>query len=401
MKKKLLSSILFAAMLLTLAAGCANDAGSSPSGSQSPSQSPSGSQSGDQSEPVVQSPTGNPEAGAFDQFTRPVIKTDGGLKIACIHPKPEVESQKRSILQCELESKMRGWTFQDIVYNSDAEWADLFKNVVNQGVDAIILGSTESMEAKLDLIAEARNKGIGVYSNDNQVVPGVIMNSTMPNGSAAMSLIYKIGNDYNWTGKFGFATAATIQVHQERILPIQAICNVYSNMEVLDTLDSGAGGSDPFTYCGDQSKTWYQKYGKEITGVIGSCDALAMPMAEAAAQYANSLNEDFFCAGIDGGSDAWSYIRQGTFFKYSYAQPFEMFTHKVFECIEDIQVQGLNPGDEGCILSKVGEVLYSEGMVVTQENCPAAGMNINSIFDYYTDDPDAWYNWEGTYIISE
>ena len=254
---------------------------------------------------------------AFDDFARPVVKTDGALKIACIHPKPEVESQKRSILQCQLEAKKRGWEFQDIVYDSDSEWADLFKNVVNQGVDAIILGSTESMEAKTDLIAEARNKGIGIYSNDNQVVKGVIMNSTMPNGSAAMSLIYQIGNDYNWTAKIGFATAVTIQVHQERILPIQAICEVYANMETLDTLDAGAGGSDPFTYVGDQSKTWYQKYGKEITGVIASCDALAMPMAEAAQQYADSLNPDFFCAGIDGGSDAWSYIRNGSYFKYS------------------------------------------------------------------------------------
>ena len=393
--KKLISMMLCAVMLLTLASGCASNS-DSPAASQ-------GTTAAATSAPAANGETANvsTDSGAFDQFVRPAIKADGALKIACIHPKPEVESQKRSILQCELESKMRGWTFQDIVYDSDSEWADLFKNVVNQGVDAIILGSTESMEAKLDLIAEARNKGIGVYSNDNQVVPGVIMNSTMPNGSAAMSLIYKIGNDYNWTAKIGFATAATIQVHQERILPIQAICNVYSNLEVLDTLDAGAGGADPFTYCGDQSKTWYQKYGKEITGVIGSCDALAMPMAEAAAQYADSLNSDFFCAGIDGGSDAWSYIRNGSYFKYSYAQPFEMFTHKVFECIDQIQVKGLNPGDEGCLLEKVGEVLYSEGMVITPENCPAPGANINSIFDYYTDDASAWYNWEGTYIISE
>ena len=123
--------------------------------------------------------------GAFDEFERPKLVEDGKLKIACIHPKPEVESQKRSIIQCELEAENRGWEFQDIVYPSDAEWADLFKNVMNQGVDAIILGSTESMEAKVDLIQEARNAGIGVYSNDNQVVPGVIMNSTMPNGIAA------------------------------------------------------------------------------------------------------------------------------------------------------------------------------------------------------------------------
>lgn len=394
MKKRFLSVLLCIAMVLTFVAGCSQSEPAAPQTAEPAATNAAPAASGSDKAPAVAN-------GAFDEFTRPVVKSEGGLKVACIHPKPEVESQKRSLIQCELEAKMRGWQFQDIVYDTDSEWADLFKNVINQGVDVIILGSTESMEAKVGLIAEARNKGIGVYSNDNQVVPGVIMNSTMPNGSAAMSLIYQIGNDYDWTAKIGFVTAAAIQVHQERILPIQAICSVYSNLEVLDTLDAIAGGSDPFTYAGDQSKAWYQKYGKEITGVIGSCDALAMPMAEAAAQYADSLNEDFFCAGIDGGSDAWSYIRNGSYFKYSYAQPFEMFTHKVFECIEDIQVDGLNPGDEGCIISKVGEVLYSEGMVITADNVPEPGANINSLFDYYTDDPSAWYNWEGTYIISE
>ena len=300
-----------------------------------------------------------------------------------------------------MEAEKRGWTFQDVVYQSDSEWADLFKNLINQNVDAIILGSTESMEAKIDLIAEARNKGIGVYSNDNQVVPGVIMNSTMPNGVAAMSLIYKIGNDIGWEGKIAFTTAATIQVHNERIVPIQDICDIYANLEVADTIDCTAGGSDPATYASDSAKTWFQKYGTELTGIIGSCDFYAMPCAEAAQQAGDLVNPDLFVAGIDGGSDAWSYIRNGGYFKYSYAQPFEMFTHKVYEAIEDIQVDGLNPGDEGCIIQEAGEVLYSEGLVITKDNVPEVGANINSVFDYYTDDADEWYNWEGTYTVSE
>ena len=386
MKKKLVSILLCAVMSIVLTTGCSD--------TSKKADAPK-----DDAKTEKESLGGSGEA--FDDFTRPGINKDGKLKIACIHPKPEVESQKRSILQCELEAKNRGWEFQDIVYQSDSEWADLFKNVMNQGVDAIILGSTESMEAKVDLIQEARNKGIGVYSNDNQVVDGVIMNSTMPNGVAAMSLIYQIGNDVGWTGKFAFATAGTIQVHNERILPIQSVCDIYANLETLDTVDSTAGGADPATYVADAAKAWFQKYGTELTGVIGSCDFLAMPCAEAAEQSGGLVNPDLFVAGIDGGSDAWNYIRSGGYFKYSYAQLFEMFTHKVFEAIEQIQVKGLNPGDEGCILAKSGEVLYSEGLVISQENVPEVGANINSAFDYYDDDPDAWYNWEGTYTVSE
>lgn len=393
MKKRLLSVLLCAVMTAAMLAGCGDSSGGETAKDDTKTED-------NKTEDIGSSAAANEEA--FDAYTRPRIVEDGKLTVACIHPKPEVESQKRSILQCELECKNRGWEFQDVVYQLDSEWADLFKNLVSQDVDAIILGSTESMESKIDLIQEARNKGIGIYSNDNQVVDGVIMNSTMPNGSAAMSLIYQIGNDVGWSGKFGFATVASIQVHQERILPIQSICELYSNLEVLETADGNAGGNDPFTYVGDSAKAWFQKYGKEMTGAIGSCDAFAMPMAEAAEQNADLVNPDFFTAGIDGGSDAWSYIRSGGYFKYSYAQPFEMFTHKVFEVIDQIQVQGLNPGDEGCLISVSGEVLYSEGLVVTQDNVPEVGANINSIFDYYDEnDKDAWYNWEGTYTVTE
>ena len=387
MKKKIVSILLCAAMAVVLASGCSDTSKKDDSSNSKKTESGSTESKG--------------SGDAFDAFTRPNIKEDGKLTVACIHPKPEVESQKRSIAQCELEAKNRGWEFQDVVYQQDSEWADLFKNVMNQGVDAIILGSTESMEAKVDLIQEARNKGIGVYSNDNQIVDGVIMNSTMPNGVAAMSLIYQIGNDVGWAGKFTFATAATIQVHNERIQPIQSICNIYANMEVLDTVDSTAGGADPATYTSDSAKAWFQKYGTELTGIIGSCDFFAMPCAEAAEQSGDLVNPDLFVAGIDGGSDAWNYIRSGSYFKYSYAQPFEMFTHKVFEVIEQLQVKGLNPGDKDCILAKAGEVLYSEGLVITQDNVPEVGANINSVFDYYDNDKDAWYNWEGTYTVSE
>ena len=401
MKRRIISVIVCVAMLASLLAGCSSNSSNNKSTPKASSDAAKQTEAATKTDDANQGGEPNTSAGAFDDFTRPAIKAEGKLTVACIHPKPEVESQKRSILQCELECKNRGWTFQDVVYNADSEWADLFKNLVNQGVDAIILGSTESMEAKVDIIKEARNKGIGVYSNDNQVVPGVIMNSTMPNGAAAMSLIYKIGNDIGWSGKLGFATIESIQVHNERIKPIQDICNIYANLEVLDTVDSAAGGNDPATYVSDSAKAWFQKYNKDLTGAIGSCDFLAMPIAEAAEQNKDLVNENFFVAGIDGGSDAWSYIRSGGYFKYSYAQPFEMLTHKVFEAINDIQVKGLNPGDQGCILSKVGEVLFTEGLVVSKDNVPAVGANINSIFDYYTEDANEWYNWPDTYTVSE
>ncbi|MBC5689513.1 substrate-binding domain-containing protein [Mediterraneibacter sp. NSJ-55] len=394
MRKKMISILLCAAMAVTMAAGCSGGESGNTGGSDSKEQSSAEQEKGS-------GETAAAAEGSFDEFTRPNIKSADEIKVAYMHTKPEVESQSRSILQSQLEADNRGWEYAEYTYQEDSEWADIFRNLMNQGVDAIIIGSTESMEAKVDLIAEARNMGIGVYSNDNQVVPGVIMNSTMPNGTAAMSLIYQIGNDIGWSGAIGFSTMASIQVHNERILPIQSICDIYSNLSVLETIDAVAGGTDQPTYVNESAKALMQQYGTEMKGWIGSCDYIAMPVAEAAEQSADLIDPDFFVAGIDGGSDCWSYIRSGSYMKYSYAQPFEMFTHKVFEAIEDIQVEGLNPGDEGCIISTPGEVLYSEGVVITQDNVPEPGSNINSVFDYYDDDPDAWYNWEGTYTVKE
>ena len=62
-------------------------------------------------------------------------------------------------------------------------------------------------------------------------------------------------------------------------------------------------------------------------------------------------------AGIDGGAQAWSYIRDNTPLKYSYAQPFELYVHNVFEIINSTQVLGANPGDDGSMILASGETL--------------------------------------------
>lgn len=334
---------------------------------------------------------------AFDEFTRPKIKADGDLTVAHIHVRPDAESQARCSHQARIESAHRGWTYIQMPYYQDNEFIDKFRNAINQEVDVIILGSVESMESKADLIAEARNKGIGVYGIDNNLVPGILVNSTMPNGIAAMELMYAIGEDCEWQANVTIITAPTIQVHIERTEPIKGLINVYSGLELLDEVDSTSGGNDPAIYASEVTKAWLQKYGKELDGIIGSCDYFSLPATEASAQNPDLVNENFWVAGVDGGVDTWEYIRSGTAFKYSYAQPFELFTHKAFEVIDQIQVKGMNPGDEGCLISRSGAVIYSEGYVVTPDNVPAVGQSIHAVYDYYgmdPDDPDAWFNWK-------
>jgi hypothetical protein len=343
---------------------------------------------------------------AFDEFPRPRIKADGKLTVAYIIRLAAAESQSRSYQQAQIDTAHRGWTFVPLVIQNSSEVRDAVLNAINQDVDVILLGNQESMPSFADVVAQARNKGIGVYNNDNQNVAGIIANSTMPNGVSAEQLIYKIGEDHNWTGSIGFLEMPTIQVSNERIGPMIGTLESYPGMKVLGREDLS---TDPAGYqvaANNITKAWLTKYGSELTGVIAFFDMGAMSAGEAIAAAGDPTGEHTFTAGIDGGTEAWAAIRNNTPFQYSYAQPFELYTHKLFDLMDQIQVQGINPGDPGSMIDKAGATLYSTGIIVTRANVPAIGSNVHALYDYYGGDPNdtnAWYNWTdgpGVYKIT-
>ena len=121
-----------------------------------------------------------------------------------------------------------------------------------------------------------------------------------------------------------------------------------------------------------------------------------MSAGEAIAAAGDPKGANTWTAGIDGGTQAWAAIRKETPFQYSYAQPFELYTHKLFELMDQIQVKGINPGDPGSMIDKAGATMYSQGLVVTRANVPPVGANIHELYNYYGMDPKdmtAWYNW--------
>lgn len=330
---------------------------------------------------------------AFDDYTRPRVVSDGKLTIAYIHGNPDSESQIRSTHQAEIEVAHRGWELVEVVWPTVAEFRDNMLNLINQDVDAIMIGNVASMESYQDLIDLARENGIGVYNNDNMLIPGVIANATMPNGVAAMDLIYTIGQEHYWTDSIAFITKAVVQVANERIDPIKSLMGAYSGMEVLATEDIGTAAG---TIAYDITRAWIEKYGDELTGVIGFADLLSFNASEAISAAGDPTGEKTWVAGFNGGSQAYGYIRDNTPYQYSYSQPFEAYTHNLFELIDQIQVQGINPGDEGCLISFSGATIYTNGLTTTRANVPEIGANIHSVFDYYGMDPNdenAWFNW--------
>lgn len=392
------------ALLLIASALSACGQAEAPATQPAPAETQSQSVQSDQGQaPAVEAP--KTDKAAFDGFARPVIVKEG-IRVGYLIRQIEAESQARSLRQAEIECYKRGWNLVPIIYEVDTNFVDAFQNLLNQGVDAIILGSTESMESKIDLIAQARNSGIGVYANDTMMVEGIISNCTMPNGTATMQMIYDIGSSHNWSMNIAFLTNVADQSCRERIEPAMTLtAGIYPSMICVGTEDVNSTTMGIAEACFTFAQTWIQKYGTDLDMIYTAADGYGFCMTEAVVQSGDAHGENTFLVGFDGGSKAWSYIRNDTPFKYSYAQPFELYTHNVFEIIDDIQVEGLNPGEDGCILKKSGESLFFTGLTVDMSNCPEIGQSFHSLFDYYDEnDTDAWWNWDdgkGMAVVSE
>lgn len=404
MKKKISSIIVLVLAVSMLVLGCSSGSSSSSSSSSSDDAS---SETTDTTEATVDD---SEEAASTDTTASeyPALKQNAEqLVLGYIHGRNDAESQQRSARQVEIEAEHRGWKLVDVTWDTDQETRDGIQNLINQNVDAILIANCNSMDAKVDLVKSARQKGIGVYDLDNQLVDGVIANSTMPGAVAAMELMYQIGQDYTWNANIATISEKSVQGHIERTYPVEGFLGgVYSGLKLLDSEDLG-GSSSPSSTASDITDTWLQKYGDEVDVIFGSADLIAIGAAESIIKNGDATGEHTISTGIDGGSQVWSYIRKNTPLKYSYAQPIELYAHNIMELIDQLQVQGMQIGDEDCLISSEGEMIYASGMVITPNNVPDVGESIHAVFDYYgldKDDPDLWFNWtegDGPYIIEE
>lgn len=378
MKRKLLSVLLATGLILSLTA-CGQDEGGS----------------GDKKSATEE----------FDDYARPTVVGEKEVSVIYLISNMTDESNIRCEQQAAIEAAHRGWDYQVINYEKEDNFREYFQNAISQQPTAIIIGVTQSFDSYQDLVEQARNAGIGVYSNDNSVIDGVISNSTMDNAEAAKAIMDQVVADHGSSLKYAVYELAMSEVVTLRADEAKKYADG-SDLELLDSIDLASTG-DLNTAGYTIAQTWLQQYGNDLQFIFCSADTPALSAAEAIVQAGDKTGEKTFVSGVDGGSSTWSYIRNNTPIKYTYSQPFEYFTHMTFEVINDIQVEGLNPGDDGCTISKAGEYMTAPGIVTTIDNCPAAGDSIHSVFDFYgedADDDDAWYNWTdgpGIYEVTE
>ncbi|NMB32643.1 MAG: substrate-binding domain-containing protein [Clostridium sp.] len=334
-------------------------------------------------------------------LARPRIVKDR-VVVGYVYLQSGSESVMRQYQQVKIEAKHRNWKLVEACGTSDEMLRNGFNNLINQNVDVIIIGNVSTRPLE-DLIVKARGKGIGVYNIDAEMRPGVIANCTQPNGVAALELFYWLGERMNWKGTFAVITVPSIQVNIERTAPVTALIEeVFPGLEKLG--EEYVNPNEPvmdqaFNY----SKRWITKHGDKLDIIFSSWDGGAQGAANAIMQA--GYEGKVATVGIDGGSNTWAMIRKGTPFIASYAQPFELYTHSIFELVNQIQVKGLNPGDKGCSISGYGSTLYERGYIVHTQNVPQPGQSVHAVFNYYggdPDDPNAWYNWKeegGPYMV--
>jgi ABC-type sugar transport system substrate-binding protein len=328
------------------------------------------------------------------------VKSSNEIVIGYMHQTLDSETIKRVTRQVQIEAYHRKWELVEAIYDGSnrASIRDSFMSLINQDVDAIVLYNTDP-QSYADLIIEARNKGVGVYNIDSELTEGVVANSCVPNGVAAATLAYMLGERFQWQANVAFVTIPAFQVHMERSEVPIAIFKQYAGMNVIgyETVAIELGFSQQ-AY--ELSARLIEKFGSDLDIIFGSWDGVGSAAAEAAAAVGNSR---VIAVGIDGGSEAWSHIRKNGTFQASYGQASEMYAHKIMELVEQLQIKAMKPGDPGCLISTFGETMYSNGVIVTPDNVPAPGQTIHAVQEYYDPtDTDAWYFWDdsnGIYMV--
>ncbi len=334
-----------------------------------------------------------------------IVKSDGKLKIAYLLDSLANDSSQRHWQQVQNECEMRGWELiseTNVSGNYEADpTRQAFQNMMAQEPDAIVISYLD-IPPIADLCVEANKKGIGVYCIGTDISDGILMNVNSNNsviGAKVMAYVMdRLGGEAN---VMGFQNLwMTRGIRRDEVAMAMAGSKTY-NVNTVETHEVTPEGFTDEMY--GVTENWLTKHGNDIDFIWACWDGGGIVIAQAMAA-AGYTEDDMFTVGMDGGNQAWAYIRSGEIpFVASLAEPFEYQVHQCFEGIEQLQVEGMHRGDAGCIVPKSGE--YSTDhmtVMIDKNNVPQVGDNVHTLFQYYdADDTDAWYNQGTIYTVSD
>lgn len=326
-----------------------------------------------------------------------------GKQLTVAYLAPELTNTMRCWYQVQLEAKHRNWKLiadNNCTYEADKE-RTAFQRVLAQNPDAILVAYLDVPPIK-DLVLEARKRGIGVYCMNADLFPGVLVNIDSANSVIAAKIVqYAIQRMNGHANVVGL-----INIWNPRGIRRDIIAGVMFEKGGWDFPQTVHHKLTPEGYTDEIFRTtsnWLTKYGKDIGFVWVCWDVGSIAAAKAMAEKGYT-SKDMFCVGINGGSDTWAVLRDGKIpFVASLADPFEYQIHVLFEAMENVHVDGLMPGEKGCIIPVTHYITADDKCVIIDEtNIPAVGSNIHAVFNYYggdLNDKNAWYNWGAAYTV--
>lgn len=329
-----------------------------------------------------------------------VVGPDETLEVGYACTTMAIETMHRDWLQAQLEAEHRGWKISEVLDAADTDQQyQAIENFIEKDVDAIVL-VVFPIEPVKDLLIKARKKGIGVYCLDTPLRPGVICNVTQPNGVVGAKMSYYVLNRLERVGNIGLLNIEW-GMGRRRIWAAKGLLTSPTDWPELNVVEHVVMSKDGWPRESfNLTSGWLNKYGDDLDCVFAAWDTPAINAARAI-EAAGFTKDEVFSVGIDGGSVAFANIRKGSPFVASMVQPFEKYTHEVFEYIEEVQVKGIKPGSEDSNIP-FSRIRYEEPVLVDERNVPDVGTIIHKIFkDTYYDpsNKDAWYNWGEPYTI--
>jgi ribose transport system substrate-binding protein len=319
-------------------------------------------------------------------------------KVAFLGVNMTSESCQRNWWHAQIEAEHRGWDMVGIVDLAETpEQRDALENAINQDVDAIIIMYL-TMEPLRDLILKAREKGIGVYCIDTEIRDGVVINPTQPNGVVGAKMTYYGLDRTRGKGNVLILSITTHILRRRTYAARGLLANDWPALEVVGYEDMPIPGWEKAAF--DITQNYLTRYGEDLSWIFAGWDTPGI-FAARAVEEAGLTRDDVFITGIDGGTQAYAEIRKGSPFIATMSQPFEQYTHLVFEAIKQIQVDGIGIGEPGSMVPP-STVLYVDPVLTTPENLPPVGADIHEVFASTYYDPsktDAWYTWGETYKV--
>ena len=329
------------------------------------------------------------------ELPAPRVVEDGSLTVAFVTKGFESEATQRNYHQFKIECAHRGWEIVEVTTALE-KTSDAVRALIEKDVDAIVC-SYSYFDYWLDEIKMAREKGIGVYSIDTEIKPGVIVCSRQFDGAAGARLMAQLIDAIGNKGTVGMLAYHMHEGVDRRTTAAESIARWYEKKGVdIDYQDITYPGYDVQAY--NIATTWAQKYGSDMKAVFAGFDIPSI-FAARAFEAAGFSAKDIIMGGIDGGQQALGAIRNpDNPFKMSYSQPFELYTHTTCEVISLVQVEGMGIEEA---LAKVGANpetgnVFLDGIVVTPYNVPPEGSTYYEVHGWYGEDPndpDAWVNW--------